>query len=384
MENNQTQLDQVINDICEMKAQQACLMAQVQQPSDALAQELQQTKSRLSRLEAHKNRTLGGESTSGEDPETKQGFVDFIRKGGQEKTFEVKELSSDQTQGVVSTYVSDKIIRHMNQISPLRTLVSVMQIDGDSAEILVENAAAEAGWVGEKDPRGETTIGTLQKLTIPTHEMYAKPMITQRLLDDARMDLEAWILEKITDKMVSMENQAFLLGDGVKKPKGIFHYPAVVDPQEKKQFQSIAIKPETFKDGTKLVDALTDTLYTLKPGYLQDAVWLLSRPMLAVISKLRDASGHFLWQPSLVAEGPASLLGYPVVIVDDLPPLNEKGLGTVAVFGNLKQAYQVIDRSDFSILRDPYSAKPNVEFYVTRRVGGDVVNFDALKFLNIQ
>jgi HK97 family phage major capsid protein len=106
--------------------------------------------------------------------------------------------------------------------------------------------------------------------------------------------------------------------------------------------------------------------------------------MVSLVRKLRDEkSGHFLWQPCLAGDHPATLLGHPIVVVDDMPPLDTKGVGTIALFGNLKQAYQVVDRSRFSILRDPYSSKPNVEFYVTRRVGGDVINFDALKMLTV-
>ena len=391
MQENQTQLDQVIQDVCELKAQQACLAVHLEQESKSqseplvmLSQELSQTKTRLSRLEAHKNRSGYSGIGAAEEAPLKESFEQFVRKGGTEKTFEVKELSTDQTEGVVSTYVSEKIIHHLNQMSPLRTLASIMEIEGDGAEILLDEGGAEAGWVGEKGPRAETVLGSLHKLTIPTHELYARPMITQRLLDDARLDLESWIVEKITDKMVAMENQAFLMGDGVKKPKGILHYPAVASPQEKKQFQAITIKPEVYGKASALVAALMDTLYALSPAYLQGAVWMMSRQMLAVVRKLKDeATGHFLWQPSLAAEGPASLLGYPVVVIDDMPPLDGKGLGTVAIFGNLKQAYQVVDRTSLSILRDPYSSKPNVEFYVTRRVGGDVVNFHALKFLKV-
>ena len=388
MQNNEIQMEQVVQDLCELKAQQACLMSQVEQTgSTHLTQielELHQTKSRLSRLEAHKNRSGTRGAHTGEDQEMKQSFEQFVRKGGAESSFEVKELSTDKTDGLVSAYVSDKIISQLGQVSPLRSLASVMQIESDSAEILMEESSAEAGWVGEKDARAETGTPQFTKLTIPTHELYAKPMITQKLLDDARLDLENWIVNKITDKMVAMENHAFLLGDGNKKPKGILHYKSATEPKGGKQFQSITLKVDTFKNPTTLVEGFTDTLYALKPGYLQGSVWIMSRQMVSLVRKLRDEkSGHFLWQPCLAGDHPATLLGHPIVVVDDMPPLDGKGAGIVALFGNLKQAYQVVDRSSFSILRDPYSSKPNVEFYVTRRVGGDVVNFDALKVLTV-
>ena len=388
MPNNEIHMEQIVQDLCELKAQQACLLNQVAEVGKGehlthIEETLSQTKSRLSRLEAHKNRGLRGEGLcAGEDLEMKQSFEHFVRKGGAEGSFEIKELSTDKTDGLVSHYISDRVLSHMTQVSSLRSMASLMQIDSDSAEILVEESTAEAGWVGEKEARIETGTPHFTKVTIQTHELYAKPMITQKLLDDARLDLESWIVRKITDKMVAMENHAFLLGDGHKKPKGLLHYGYGPKPN-KKQFQSIAMKGEALKTGD-LVEGFTDTLYALKPGYLQGAVWMMSRHMISRVRKLRDEkSGHFLWQPSLAVDHPSTLLGYPIVVVDDMPALDEKGSGILALFGNLKHAYQVVDRSSFSILRDPYSSKPNVEFYVTRRVGGDVINFEALKVLNI-
>ncbi|MBN9564540.1 MAG: phage major capsid protein [Alphaproteobacteria bacterium] len=222
-------------------------------------------------------------------------------------------------------------------------------------------------------------------MTISTHELYAKPKVTQKLLDDSCIDLERWVIEKVTQQMIAKENQAFLNGSGVKMPKGILSYLFQDEPTSWGEFQSFSVNRQQLSDGGAVSNALTDIVYSLKPGHLNGSVWIMSRQMLSTLRKLREErSGRYLWQPALLADQPSTLFGYPVVTVDDMPKLEEGKPSTQILFGNLKQTYQIADRTSLSLLRDPYTSKPFVEFYITRRVGGDVVCFESLKGLTVR
>ena len=208
--------------------------------------------------------------------------------------------------------------------------------------------------------------------------MYAKPLVTQKLLDDAMIDMESWVLKKIAQQMAVVENQGFLKGDGKTQPMGILSYPRSTAAKWG-QFEEVSITKEQSQKAADLTESFIRLFYALKPNYLNNATWLMSRQTLSLVRRLKDEkTGHFIWQPSLAAEAPSLLLGHPVIVLDDLV-----GEGT-AIFGDMRKAYQIVDRKWFTVLRDPYSSKPYVEFYATRRVGGAAVDFEALKFLTVK
>jgi HK97 family phage major capsid protein len=218
----------------------------------------------------------------------------------------------------------------------------------------------------------------LAKIRIPVHEIYAKSRATQKLLDDAKIDVESWLASKVATAMLVKENHAFINGDGNGKPRGLLSYPTVAgdDVEWGKLEHVLSGEDGAFIDG----DVLIDVSSRLKPGYLDGAVWLMSRTAQMAVRKLKDkVTGSYLWQPALLSGAPNTLLGHPVVVADDMPAF-AKGSLSVA-FGNFQHAYQIVDHSGMHVLRDPYSAKPYVEFYTTRRVGGDVVNFEAVKLI---
>lgn len=200
------------------------------------------------------------------------------------------------------------------------------------------------------------------------------------MLDDASIDLETWLVNKIADRIADVENQAFVSGNGNHKPKGFMDYPTVAVGQGQwGRLEEIKTGHDGVLDDT---DILIKTFHTLKPQYLKDAVWLMSRSAIASVRLLKDQQGQYLWQPGLMAGTTSTLLGHPVIICDDMPPLVQGTASKSIAFGNWQEGYQIVDRANITLLRDPYSAKPYVEFYVTKRVGGDVINFDAIKLIN--
>lgn len=304
-----------------------------------------------------------------------KGFTHFIRKGVDDLSLKAMISSTDKEGGYLIPESSLHLIhQHLQMHSPMRQLASTATVSNNSFDLLLDKVEAMTGWVGETEDRPETKVSDLVKVSIPVHEIYAKPRVSQRLLDDSAINIESWLAERIAQKMARMENQAFLFGDGQAKPKGILTYPvAEVGAGEWGKFEAIKTKLNA-KDSA---DQLIDAFYTLKADYLPGSCWLMSPKMAAHIRKLQEKSGAYLWQNSFSSATPNTLLGYPVHLCDEL----DQAEASPILFGNFKAAYQIVDRSSMSVLRDPYSAKPYVEFYATKRVGGDVVNFDALKII---
>ena len=273
------------------------------------------------------------------------------------------------------------IQQNLLQSSPFRRLARVTSISGGSLELLLDKGCADVGWVSEVEDRPETATPELMKLKISAHQIYAKPRASQKLLDDSSMDLESWLISKIADKIARTETAAFIHGDGKGKPRGFLNYPlSAAGYSENGEI-------EAFKSGADgdlpHSDVFLEVLNAMKPEYLPGAVWLMSRSAMAAIRRLKDrATGNYLWQPGLLAGQPHTLLGHSVVIVDEMPPLVRGKAGTAVAFANFKEGYQIVDRGNIHVLRDPYSAKPYVEFYTTKRVGGDVINTDAIKVVN--
>lgn len=286
------------------------------------------------------------------------------------KNHETKSLSMAQQQEFLAP---EEVLYNLNhelaKKSSLRHLCNVVRVDGDHLDIVSDEDAAQVGWVNETDAREETSLSGFKKMTIALHHMYAKPRISQQLLDDSRVDLEKWLLEKVAHHMARLENEAFLKGDGKSQPKGIL--------TQTSSLQNICAESIS-------ADVLLDVLCSLDTRYLDNASWLISPQMLFQIRSLKDQSGHFIFQQSFGERTPSFLLGYPIYVLDNVPaPLNKQGLPCL-LFGDFHEAYTILDRSSLHMLRDPFSAKPFVEFYVTKRVGGDLVNPNAIKALIVK
>lgn len=357
---------------------------------DRLEASLTEAETRLKQIEAQKVRPLMETKEDSFCPHTRA-FMDYIRKGldAPLHIYETKALSttSDRDGGyLVPSGLHDHLYATLQSTSVMRSLATVRQISTSVLELLLDKDRADAGWVGEAQERAETKAPEVAKIHIPVHEMYAKPRATQKLLDDAMINVEEWLAQKISQKMAMMENDAFIQGDGQSKPRGILSY-ASHERRAWKWGELEEIRTGTKGDFLKDMGALTlqDTFFSLKSPYLVGASWLMSRTAQAMIRKLRDSeSGHYLWEPPLGGVTTPTLLGYPVVVSDDMPALVPGTASKSIVFGNFKEGYHIVDRTGVHVLRDPYSAKPYIEFYTTRRLGGDVVNFEAFKIIHFE
>jgi len=312
----------------------------------------------------------------------KAAFDTFLRKGEEVMgPDERKALSvgTDPDGGyVVNPDLSGRIVLKVFETSPMRAYASTQVISSDALEGLFDLNEASSGWVGETDSRPETNTPQLGKWRIPAHELYAKPKATQKLLDDASINMEAWLASKVSEKFARDEANAFVVGNGVNKPRGFLTYssgttlPGTIERFDTGVNGAFAAAPNGG-------DVLINALYGLKQQYRANATWFMNRATLKLTRKLKDSDGAYLWSPGIAAGQPASLLGYPVASFEDMPDPATDSL-SIAV-GDMREAYQIVDRLGIRTLRDPYSAKPYVEFYTTKRVGGDVVNFEAIKLI---
>ena len=316
----------------------------------------------------------------------KRSFVTYLRKGDATPANERKALSvgSDPDGGyLVTPDTSGRIVAKLDESSPMRQLASVVTVGTDSYEGLIDNGEASFGWVGETASRTETTTPQLGKWSISVNEMYAMPSATQKVLEDAVLDLESWLAMKVADKFARGENAAFVSGNGILKPMGILSYTMSSNPDSSRawsQWQYVATGTSAgFGTTTNGTDKLIDLIYSLKAGYRNNARFFMSRGTVGAVRKLKDGQGNYIWQPALTAGQPSSLMGFPLVEGEDMPAIaaDSYSIG----FGDFAEAYTIVDRVGISVLRDPYTTKGSVLFYSRKRTGGGAVNFEAAKFL---
>lgn len=266
----------------------------------------------------------------------------------------------------------------------MRQLANVQTISTNDIEGIIDNDEASAGWVSELGARSDTPTPTVGKWRIEAHEMYAMPKISQRILDDAATDVEAWLSNKVADKFARVEGAAFWTGTGVGQPKGLAAYTTAATSDDTRawgQFEHIKTGANGAFHTTK-ADPLQELIGAFKSQYLQNASFCMRRELRTDIRKMKEAtSDRYLWEPSLQAGAPDRLLGYPVYIDQYMPAKATDSLSLA--FGDFKQAYTIVDRMGIRTLRDPFTAKPYVVFYSTKRTGGGAQNTEALKFLKL-
>jgi HK97 family phage major capsid protein len=281
---------------------------------------------------------------------------------------------------MVPVDVDREISRVLMTTSAMRGLAQIMTISTLQYEKLVSQGGASTGWVGETDARGTTTNPQLAKIAIEAMEIYAQPYATQTLLDDAFVDVGAWLADEVSISFAEQEGLAFITGNGVKKPSGIQRYTAVADNTYVwGKIGYAGTGGAAFKADPGGLDTLESSLYLLKGGYRANAAWMMNRKTIGVVRQMKDSQGHYQWQPSQQLGEPALLLGYPVADDDNMDDLGANKF-PVAV-ADWKRAYLIVDRIGTRVLRDPYTNKPYVQFYTTKRVGGGVQNFEALKLI---
>ncbi|MFA5900344.1 MAG: phage major capsid protein [Hyphomicrobium sp.] len=267
--------------------------------------------------------------------------------------------------------------------STMRQLANVITISTDKIEGIVDNDEADAGWVSELGARTDSGTPQVGKWEIQAHEMYAMPKISQKLIDDAATNVEAWLAGKVADKFARVEGTAFTTGTGVGQPRGLFSYTTAATADESRTWGTF----EHVKTGangafhTTKADPLQDLIGAMKNQYLGNAQWLMRREVRTALRKMKEAtSDRYLWEPSMQVGAPDRLLGY-AARVDQYVPTIATGSNSLA-FGDFREAFTIVDRIGVRTLRDPYTAKPYIVYYSTKRCGSGAVNFDAVKFLN--
>lgn len=298
--------------------------------------------------------------------------------------FKTMSVGSDPNGGyLVTPDTSGRIISKIFETSNVRAIASVQAIGTDALEGRVDRDEADCGWVGEQQARPATGTPEIGKWRIPVHEMYAMPEATVKLLEDASINVEAWLATKVAEKFTRTENSAFVNGNGTNKPKGFLSYTTAATPDSTRAWQVMEhIATGTsggFGTAPNGTEKLVDLVHALKAAYRNNARFVLNRRTLGEVRKLKDADGNFLWLPSMTESTPSKLLGYDYSELEDMPDIaaNTLSIG----FGDFREGYQIVDRLGIRVIRDELTNKPFIRFYTVRRVGGDVVNFDAIKFL---
>ncbi|WP_313353130.1 phage major capsid protein, partial [Paracoccus sp. (in: a-proteobacteria)] len=256
----------------------------------------------------------------------------------------------------------------------------VVTVESASYEVLVDMGDIAHGWASEATAQTETGSPTVQRVVIPVHELSAMPKASQRLLDDAAFDVESWLAGRIAEKFARAEATAFVNGDGVNKPQGFLtHAKAPNGTADNGKIGTIPSGGDGDFAANNPANALIDLVYALGAEYRANATFVMNSKTAAAVRKMRDADGRFLWADSLAMGQPAQLLGYPVLVCEDMPDI-AKGSLSIA-FGDFGSAYTIVERPDLRVLRDPFSAKPHVLFYATKRVGGGVTDARAVKLM---
>ncbi|EBW1603903.1 phage major capsid protein, partial [Salmonella enterica subsp. enterica serovar Kottbus] len=287
--------------------------------------------------------------------------------------------STDGEGGYLAPVEWDRTITdRLKIISEMRKHSRVISISTAGFKKLFTDGSFGSGWVGETAARPQTTTPTFGALEWSVGEIYANPAASQQMLDDAAIDLEQWIKDEVEAEFAKQEGIAFLSGNGTNKPHGILTYVTGEANAARHPYGAI----EALNSGAAAAftsDGIIDLMYALPAAFASNAKFYTNRTSLAGIRKLKDGQGNYLWQPSYVAGQPQTINGSPVV---DLPGMPAAAAGAIAaLYGDMEKTYLIVDRVGISVLRDPYTNKPFVHFYTTKRVGGGVVNPEPMKAL---
>lgn len=312
----------------------------------------------------------------------------FVRRGD-EAELKAMAVGADPDGGyLVSPALSESLIVKSFDVSPVGRLARRVTIGaGDAYEEPIDADEAGAAWVGETAARPATTTPELQLLRVPVHELYSLQPVTQRLLDDSRFDVGAWVTEKISSKFAREFGAAFVRGDGVARPRGLLSYPTSTLADGVRPWLTIQHvntgEAASFPAATTTVspaDCLIDLVHALRAPYRPNARWTMNRTTAGVVRKLKDSEGRFVWADAREGQ-PATLLGYPVELDEEMPNV-QAGAFPIA-FGDFQAAYTIVEKPGVRLLRDPYSSKPNVLFYAYGRIGGGLANGEAIKLLRV-
>jgi len=312
-------------------------------------------------------------------------FVESYLRKGLEAGVELKAMvgTSDAAGGyAVPEEIDAAIDRTLAAISPIRAIANVVKVGTAGYRKLVTTGGTPSGWVSEVADRPETATPSFTEIAPPFGELYANPAASQAMLDDAAFDVERWLADEIATEFARAEGAAFVSGSGIDRPKGFLQQPISMSFDGVRPMGTLQYVTSGAAGGFAAAnpqDRLIDLVQSLRPPYRQGAVFVMNSATAAGIRKFKTADGAFLWQPGLVGGQPDTLLGYPVVEAENMPDVAADSLSIA--FGNFKAGYLIAERSETQILRDPYTHKPFVHFYATKRIGGQVSNSEAIKLM---
>lgn len=362
---------------------------------DAINVKLSELQTRMDqKLIAEKRPTIKGfdgldrEVTQAESDHRKA-WTAYAKKGTVDNLAELEQkalsVGTNSDGGfLVPVQLEQSITRIVTDISAIRPFAQVVNISTGLYEKPVNLTGANSGWVGEATARPQTNTPVLNRLAFPVHEMYAMPGATQTLLDDAFVNIESWLADEVRIEFARQEGAAFVNGDGVAKPRGFMNQSFVTNASYAwgtPGYIATGVDGDFAAPAAFPGDCLIDLVYALKPDYRANGRFMMAKAGLGKVRKFKDTTGAYLWQPGLQLGQPASVLGYPVSEVEDMPAFATGGGSFPLAFGDWRSAYLIVDRIGIRVLRDPFTAKPFVLFYTTKRVGGGVQNYEAYKVL---
>lgn len=350
---------------------------------EALRGDVDDVRSRLDRVGRAAARPLIEGATAGDSLEVKSFVQGYLRSG---RETELKSLSGAVAADggyAVPREIDALISARLKNISPIRAIAQVVQTGTAGYRKLVTTGGTASGWVSETAARPLTATPAFAEIAPPSGELYANPAASQAMLDDAAFDVQSWLAGEIAMEFARAEGAAFIGGTGINQPMGFLTTPSSTANDATRIFGTLQhlVSGNATGFDTSPELKLIDLVHSLKAGHRQGASWVMNAKTLAVVRKLKASDGSFLWQPGLMEGQPNRLLGYPVVEAEDMPDLAANALPIA--FGNFRAGYLITERTATSILRDPFTNKPFVHFYATKRIGGQVLDSDAIKLLKI-
>lgn len=278
---------------------------------------------------------------------------------------------------LVDPQTSEAVLSVLQATASIRAVATVVHVEATSYDVLIDHTELGAGWASETAATTETGTPQIDRISIPLHELSALPKASQRLLDDSAFDIEAWLAGRIAERFARAEAAAFVSGNGTDKPTGFLHHDKVAN--DSWAWGDLGYVVTGVSGDITGPDPVVDLVYALGAEYRANGTFVMNSKTAGVLRKMKDLDGRFLWSDGLAAGEPARLMGYPVLIAEDMPDIAAESYSVA--FGDFRAGYTIAERPDLRVLRDPFSAKPHVLFYATKRVGGDVSDFAAIKLL---
>lgn len=396
MSNNETKAQRPsgatgLSPAAEVKTAMAGFLSDIKSLHDDINSRLQQQEERLTMLDRKSLTTSRPALAAAADQDAphQKAFEAYVRTGDDDglRGLELQGKALNTAVAgdggyLVDPVTADNIASVLASTASIRAIANVVNVEATSYDVLIDHGDVGTGWATETGSVTETSTPSIERIAIQLHELSALPKASQRLLDDSAFDIEAWLAGRIADKFARAEANAFINGDGIDKPTGFLTHPNVAnDSWAWGSLGYVATGTSGDFDATNPADAIVDLVYSLDAEYRANATFVMNSKVAGAVRKMKDLDGRFLWSDGLAAGEPARLMGYPVLIAEDMPDMAADA--TPIAFGDFSAGYTVAERPDTRILRDPFSAKPHVLFYATKRVGGDVSDFAAIKLLKL-